>query len=177
MSVAALIADLNKRGVYLSARGDVLLVDAPAGAVDPDEKTALRNHKSEIIELLARRQDGGESDPKGDTPATWWVWYQARIQHHNRLGRDRTSAASLAWGEAENIWNQRHGARPDPSRCAGCGQLLSGRERLMLGDGAAVHWDEGAGLDCLGAHGARWRAEATAGLTALCLTPPPGTGG
>ena len=132
----------------------------------------MLNHKAEIIDLLSRRQGGGQSDPKGDTPAAWRVWYQALIQHQKSLGRDGALAGSLAWGEAENIWHRHHGTTPDQSTCAGCAQLLSGRERLTLDDGAAVHWDEAAGLDCLGSYGERWRAEATSGLAALGLSAP-----
>ncbi len=172
MSAQALIADLMRRGVELAVNADRLRWRAPKGTVGPDELAALLRHKAEIIDLLSQRRGGGQSGPKGDTPAAWRVWYRARIQHHNRLGRDDDLAGSLAWGEAENIWHRRHGAEPDPSKCAGCGGLLSGRERLILSDGAAVHWDEGAGFDCLAAHGARWRADASAGLVLLGLEPP-----
>jgi len=174
LSAQALIADLTRRGVELTVNADRLRWRAPKGTVGPEEMAAMRRHKTAIIDLLSRRQDGGQSDPKGDTPAAWRVWYRARIQHHKRLGRDDILAGSLAWGEAENIWHRRHGAKSDPSKCAGCGGLLSGRERLPLGDDAAVHWAEGAGLDCLAAYGTRWRAEATAGLAALGLSAPHG---
>ena len=172
MNAQALIADLTRRGVELAVNADRLRWRAPKGTVGPDELAAMLNHKAEIIDLLSRRQGDGRTDPKGDTPAAWRVWYRALIQHHNRLGRDDDLAGSLAWGEAESVWHLKHGTTPNQSTCAGCGGLLSGRERLILSDGAAVHWDEGAGFDCLAAHGTRWRADATAGLTALGLEPP-----
>ena len=165
MSAQALIADLARRGVELAVNADRLRWRAPKGTVGPDELAALRHHKVEIIDLLSRLQDGALTDPSEH-------WFQASVQHHRRLGRGHDLARQLAWGEAQSVWHLECGAQPDPSNCAGCGELLSGRERLTLSDGAAVHWDETAGLDCLVAHGMRWRADATAGLVALGLEPP-----
>ena len=110
MSAAALIADLRGRGVKLGIRGDTLLIDAPKGMVGPDELATMRQHKTEIINLLSRQQGGAQSGPKGDTSAAWRVWYQACIHRHKRLGRGDTLAGALAWGESENIWHRRHGA-------------------------------------------------------------------
>ena len=172
MSAIAIITDLRGRGVKLTVRGDTLFVDAPKGAVGPGDKAALLDHKAEIICLLAGRDEDRQSGPRDDTPGAWRGWCQERIGYHLNLGRDGALAGGLAWGEAENVWHQRHSAKHDPSNCAGCGELLSGRERLTLGDGAAVHWDQGAGFDCLGSYGRRWRSEATAGLVALGLAPP-----
>ena len=130
---------------------------------------AIRAARDEVLQAL---RPARSKTPDGDTPAAWRGWHQERIGHQLNLGRGGTLADALAWGEGQNIWHQRHGTKPDPSKCAGCGKLLSGRERLPLGDGAAVHFDEDAGLDCLAAHGTRWRSEATAGLVALGLEPP-----
>jgi hypothetical protein len=172
VSARALIADLTRRGVELAVNADRLRWRAPKGTVGSQELAALRHHKAEIIELLSRQQGGGRSGPKGDTPASWRAWFHERMEQHRCLGRDDGLARTLSWGGVENIWHQRHGAKLDPSKCAGCDRLLSGRARLTLGDDASVHWDEGAGLGCLGSYGRRWRAEATAGLVALGLEPP-----
>ncbi len=172
MSAIALITDLRGRGVKLGVRGDTLIIAAPKGVVAPRDMAALRDQKAEIIRALNSRDESQRPGPRDDTPDAWRGWHQERIGHHLNLGRDDDLAGSLTWGEAENIWHQRHGTEPDPSNCAGCGELLSGRERLTLSDGAAVHWDETAGLDCLVAHGMRWRAEADAGLMGLDLEPP-----
>jgi len=55
------------------------------------------------------------------------------------------------------------GLRPD-------GEVIGGIEALTLGDDNRAHL---VTLDCLLRYGARWRAEATTGLRALGLDPPP----
>ena len=168
LSAAKLIEAVHEAGGTIALAGDRIRLSAAAPLPD-NLMEAIRASRDQVIQAL---RPARSKTPDSDTPAAWRVWYRARIQHHNRLGRDDDLAGSLTWGEAENIWHRRHGAKPDPSKCAGCGELLSGRERLTLGDGAAVHWDEGTGFDCLAAHGVRWRAYATAGLVALGLEPP-----
>jgi TubC N-terminal docking domain len=49
---AALVANLRSRGVTLEPRGDKLRV-VPASAVTPEEVDALRQHKAEVLALLA----------------------------------------------------------------------------------------------------------------------------
>jgi hypothetical protein len=44
--------DLRRRGVVLEAEGKTLHVDAPAGAVTEELRTALRENKRAIIKLL-----------------------------------------------------------------------------------------------------------------------------
>ena len=173
LSAAKLIEAVHEAGGAIALAGDRIHLSAAAPLPD-NLVEAIRASRDQVIQAL---RPARSKTPDGDTPAAWRVWYRARIQHHKRLGRDDILAVALAWGEAENIWHQRHGTEPDPPTCAGCGGLLSGRERLILSDGAAVHWDAHVGFDCLAAHGARWRANATAGLVALGLTPPPGAGG
>ena len=48
-------------------------------------------------------------------------------------GRSRADAERLAWGELINIWHRQHGQPPDPARCVGCNELLSGRAALDVG--------------------------------------------
>ena len=168
LSAAKLIEAVHEAGGAIALAGDRIHLSAAAPLPD-NLVEAIRASRDQVIQVL---RPARSKTPDSHTPAAWRVWYRARIQHHKRLGRNDILAGALAWGEAENIWHQRHGASPDPSKCAGCGELLSGRERLTLGDGAVVHWDEGAGLDCLGSYGRRWRSEATAGLVALGLEPP-----
>jgi hypothetical protein len=67
-------------------------------------------------------------------------------------------------------WHLAHGERVAPSICAGCRRPIGGRAALDLADGNRVHFET---LDCLLAFGMRWRGEATAGLRALGLNPPP----
>jgi hypothetical protein len=95
-----------------------------------------------------------------------------RVQGRMRLGWRRKAALSLAWGEAECIWHERHGARPEPHHCAGCQALLIDEVAMDLWGGACVHWDDAHGLDCLILYGQRWRGAAAAGLAKLGLTHP-----
>jgi hypothetical protein len=67
------------------------------------------------------------------------------------------------------VWHLRHGAPPDPDRCAGCGGwMLDGPGMRML-DGAVIHFGNPDRLDCLIIYGEAWRAAASAGLVALGL--------
>jgi hypothetical protein len=95
-----------------------------------------------------------------------------RLQDWMRLDHRREAALSLAWGEAECIWHERHGARPEPDHCAGCQALLVGEVAMDLWEGACVHWDDAQGLECLILYGQRWRGAAVAGLAALGLKAP-----
>ncbi|MBI2218774.1 MAG: hypothetical protein HYU51_15930 [Candidatus Rokubacteria bacterium] len=52
MTVAALVADLRRRGVTLEPRGDKLAV-RPVSRVRPDELEELRARKPEVLALLA----------------------------------------------------------------------------------------------------------------------------
>lgn len=51
-AVAALVADLQSRGVTLEPRGDRLRV-RPVSRLLPDELELLRRHKAEVLALLA----------------------------------------------------------------------------------------------------------------------------
>ena len=82
-------------------------------------------------------------------------------------------AARLAWGEIENHWHMQYGERVPHWQCAGCREPIGGLPALGLADSNRVHLDGAHGLDCLLAFGKRWRAEATTGLRALGLDPPP----
>jgi hypothetical protein len=82
-------------------------------------------------------------------------------------------AARLAWGEIENLWHMQHGERVRHWQCAGCREPIGGLPALDLADGNRVHLDQAHALGCLLCFGERWRAEATTGLRALGLDPPP----
>ena len=168
LSAAKLIEAVHEAGGAIVLAGDRIRLSAAAPLPD-NLVEAIRADRDQVIQAL---RPARSKAPDGDTPGAWRGWYQERMEQHRRLGRDDVLARSLTWGEAESVWHLKHGAKLDPSTCAGCGELLSGRERLPLSDGAFVHFDADAGLECLGAYGRRWRADATAGLAALGLTPP-----
>ena len=103
----------------------------------------------------------------------WRAWYEERATiRESRAGYPRPVAERLAFKECFTRWHRLHGVCPDPARCAGCGELVSGREVLRLPDGARVHLN--AGFSCLTAYGRRWRTVAVKALASLGLTPPEG---
>ena len=78
----------------------------------------------------------------------------------------------MAWGEAEVEWHRRHGAKPDPARCAGCGERLPSGAGMQMLDGAVVHVGDPEVVECPAVYGAQWRGAASVGLMALGLTRP-----
>ena len=52
MSIAALLSDLRERDIRLSADGERLRCNAPAGALTPDLSALIREHKAQILEFL-----------------------------------------------------------------------------------------------------------------------------
>jgi hypothetical protein len=68
-------------------------------------------------------------------------------------------------------WHRRYGARPDPFRCAGCGDGMPSKDGLALNDGARVHLDAVRRVDCIIAYGQKWRGAA---LRELGFDPPQG---
>ena len=66
----------------------------------------------------------GERRPNGDTLQAWRAWMNYRIQAWMARRLSRAEAMHSVWSEAEGIWHRRHGAPPDPDRCAGCGEWM-----------------------------------------------------
>ena len=62
MNIAALLAELNGRGIHVWADGERLRCNAPAGELTSDLRTELLQHKRDILaflrsaEALGRRQ-------------------------------------------------------------------------------------------------------------------------
>lgn len=52
LAIAGLFADCAARDVRLSAKGDQLAVDAPAGSVEGDLLASLREHRAALLRLL-----------------------------------------------------------------------------------------------------------------------------
>jgi hypothetical protein len=153
MTVAAaeLFARCQAAGLSLTAEGEALHVDfeRPPPAELLKE---LRGHKSALLAIL-----------------DWHRRHHEALAHWGAL-HPRREAEALAWGEIQNRWHRLHGARTPEWQCAGCGKPIGGLAALDLADGSRVHFET---VDCLLAFGTRWRGEATAGLRALGLDPPP----
>jgi hypothetical protein len=121
-------------------------------------------------ERLAKAR--GVDGPAGDDLPAWRAWMNRRYAVWRTRGYSRAEALGIVWGEAEAEWHKRHGAAPDPTRCAGCGErLLSGAGIQML-DGAVVHVGDPQQVECLAIYGAQWRGAASVGLMALGLMRP-----
>jgi hypothetical protein len=109
--------------------------------------------------------------PAGDDRPAWQAWMNRRYVW--RRGRySRAEALGIVWGEAECEWHRRHGAAPDPDRCAGCGERLPSGAGMRQIDGAVVHVGDPEQVECLAAYGAQWRGAASVGLMALGLMRP-----
>ena len=52
MNATTLLTDLIDRGIRLSVSGERLNIDAPKGAVTPDLRAALVEHKTSLLRLL-----------------------------------------------------------------------------------------------------------------------------
>lgn len=57
MSAQRLISDLSGRGVRLSVEADRVQIDAPKGVLVNDDLAQLKQHKAEIIQLLATKDN------------------------------------------------------------------------------------------------------------------------
>ncbi len=53
MTAPAILSNLRSRGVTLSAAGSTLTFDAPVGELTDADRAALREHKAELLALLA----------------------------------------------------------------------------------------------------------------------------
>jgi hypothetical protein len=114
-----------------------------------------------------------DSDNCGSDPAGWRDHHEERSRHRELGGRrSRAKAELLAWHELEWRWHKQHGEQLPPGICGGCRKPIGTAETILLIDGNRLHGGEGH--ECLTAYGQRWRREATAGLQALGLEPPPG---
>jgi hypothetical protein len=177
MDALTLLRHAQDAGLHVEPAGDKLLVRGPRRAESVVK--LLATHKTEILALLARAPDAPTTTAGGGSPAAepaWWRdFFEERAAHRQYDGGyPRVQAEQLAFGEVILEWHCRHGARADPHRCAGCGDVLPGDADLILADGARVHFGGSRGVDCLLYYGAKWRGAAVEGLQELGLDPPDG---
>jgi hypothetical protein len=82
--------------------------------------------------------------------AYWRDFFDERAAHREfDGGYSRADAERLAFGEMILDWHHRYGARPDPHRCAGCGDDMPSDGDLALSDGARVHFDAVRRVGCI----------------------------
>lgn len=160
MDGLTLLRQAREAGLAVRAHGENLVIRGPKRA----ELLArlLLENKSKVLIALDRPSEEGQ----------WSDRYASRIAHWFRGDRRWFEAKSIAYGEMLLEWHLHHGSRSSSRRCSGCEGELQGDGRLVLIDGAALHFDSAHGVDCLIAYGQKWRSAAVAGLCALGLHPP-----
>jgi hypothetical protein len=68
VNALSLYHDLKQRGVILEAQGEYLKVDAPAGVVTEEDKTALLEFKPTLLRFLSRTP---KEQPLRESKARW----------------------------------------------------------------------------------------------------------
>jgi hypothetical protein len=180
-AAATLLAEIGAVGAEATLEDGMLCISAPDGALSDVQRQLVIEHRAEIAALLGC-PPGFKGGPAGDTVEDWRTWMRMVARRRRDRGQDLRTALSLAWGEAEVVWHLRHGARPDPRRCAGCGKRLEAADRTeTMIDGAVIHFDPDDPdpdhcIDCLVLFGQQWRWAAHDGLVALGLNAPGRTG-
>ena len=163
--IAALLAKAaNDRAVTDTARSDC---GNPAVTAAPADVDAAPDPWLALSRVITK-----PGQPDGDDLAAWRAWVRKGAKQRHRVdGWPMDEAVRLAWGDAINAWHERHGAKPSPSRCAGCGSWTADSPRTTLPDGAVIH-DDHRYLVCMGMYGEQWRGAAHDGLIALGLKAP-----
>ena len=137
-----------------------------------EERAAITEVDGGLNREAAERVAEVTSGPAGDDVTAWRAWMHSRLPVWQARGLSRSEAMRSVWSEAEDIWRHRHGAPPDPDRCAGCGEWMLDGPGMRFDDGTVVHFGNPDRLDCLILYGEAWRAAASAGLVALGLRKP-----
>jgi hypothetical protein len=171
----ALTAAQRQRLIECRAEIAALLAEPSASHYGPDDViadlktvfTADGPASDAAAERLARAK--GVDGPDGDDYQAWREWMCRRYTLWKTRGYLRVEALGMAWGEAEWEWHKRHGAKPDPDHCAGCGERLPSGTGMRMIDGAVVHIGDPELVECPAIYGAQWRGAASAGLMALGL--------
>ena len=93
MTALELLMDLRRAGVVLSANGDRLAFDAPAGAMTPARREAIRLHKAELLALLVLPEELATLMARaGDDEDLLYQWHErAGIMEYDG-GMDRAEA-------------------------------------------------------------------------------------
>lgn len=175
MDAVTLLRRAHDAGLRIKPVGDQLLVQGPRRA-EPLVRL-LAAHKTEVMAALTEGDDRAGAAP-GECPADaeagyWQDFFNERAAHREwDGGHSRADAERLAFGEVIVEWHRRYGARPDPFRCAGCGDDLPSTGGLALCDGARVHFDAVRKVDCIIAYGKKWRNAAVVALLGVGFNPP-----
>lgn len=70
MTAGSLLSELREKGVEVKTSGDDrLVIDAPKGAITPELRNALAEHKAELLQILKREQSAHAPAPIATEPA------------------------------------------------------------------------------------------------------------
>jgi hypothetical protein len=172
-----LLRRAHDAGLRLKPVGDQLLVQGPRRAEPLVRLLAV--HKAAVMAALAEvdhSRSATSRELSTVAEAEYWKDFFAERAAHREFdgGYSRADAERLAFGEMILEWHRRYGARPDPHRCAGCGDDMLSEGGLALSDGARVHFDAVRGVGCIITYGQKWRGAAVAALRELGFDPPQG---
>jgi hypothetical protein len=178
-SARELLDCLAEIGATVRPAGDNrLIVRAGPKPVPAELVRRLRDAKFEILALVASPPESKDREKVTDLAAArhWRDRFAARIDHWSLDGlRPWREAELLAFADMILDWHRLHGARPDPGRCAGCGDEIPSDLGLRVDrNGGRVHFDGVRRDDCIIAYGQRWRGAAGAALQAFGIDPPEG---
>ena len=123
MNAAALLRELAEQGISLSARGERLQFEAPAGVMTDALREQLREHKQALLaELRISRETSGL--PLSPAQESFWLLEQLNPGSHAALeqfqlvlrGGLNVAALSMAWQQLQNrhpVLRLRLAERPD----------------------------------------------------------------
>lgn len=117
MSPAALLADLEARGVTFAVAGDRLRATAPKGTLTPSLRATLEARKPELLRVLAYREAVRSwwtltAGPAADQTALAETW-PTLVKLRDEVGEPAATALHRRWARA---WHQETG------RCPWCGE-------------------------------------------------------
>ena|SRR2546422_6848577 len=98
MTVRALLTQLHSHGITITARGDRVRVEAPAGALSAELRQAIRTHKDKLMDLLETFEERAgimefEAQlPRAEAEACAWAYILESL--HPDGGPARASTAS-----------------------------------------------------------------------------------
>jgi hypothetical protein len=163
----------QKAGLAVRLDGEKLIIRGPRRA-EPVARLLIEHKPAVLAALTPWGASNGDISGGSRLPTLWRDRYAARVVHWFLHGQRRWQEAErLAFNELILGWHRQYGTRPDPSRCAGCGDGLPSDGGLIVdSDGARVHFDGVRQVACIIAYGENWRGAAVAGLHRLGIEAP-----
>ena len=122
MKAAEILREARHTGIHFRIDGDALILDASVPP-PPALLDLLVRHKAQIIQLVARGDDGWSGED-------WQALFDERaaIAEHDG-GFQRLDAELLAFEECVDRWLLSHPPHPGPAgSCVSCGQLIDERD-------------------------------------------------